>query len=274
MRNLREYHRPETLGEALSLLGRTHARTLPLAGGTQLMAEDSPDVEAVVDLEYLKLSYIESDDEGLRIGATTSLAELVDSPVVRVFADGILAEAARLAAGSLLRNQGRLAGALLARIENGDLPTVLLALDAEVLILRSEGSTRLPLAALYENLDIRGAVLTEARVPVPPAGARIRSFRVARSPADQAILTVAALTRQAKGVLAEYRVAAAGVGPRPKRLLKLESALAAVEPATEIFRATVAREVGKLELPGDLLASAEYRRAVLPVLVRRAVTGV
>jgi CO/xanthine dehydrogenase FAD-binding subunit len=273
MRNLREYHRPETLGEALYLLDRKDARVLPLAGGTQLTAEASSEVEAVVDLECLKLSYIESDDEGLRIGAMTPLSELVDSPVVRVFADGVLAEAARLTAGSLLRNQGRLAGALLVRTANADLPTVLLTLDAEVLIQRSEGSTQMPLAALYESLDIRGSVLTEVRVPAPPAGARIRSFRVARSPADQAILTVAALTREVEGVLAECRVAAAGVGPGPKRLLKLESALAALEPATDIFRATVAREAGRLELPGDLLASAEYRRAVLPVLVRRAVTG-
>jgi CO/xanthine dehydrogenase FAD-binding subunit len=56
--NLKEVHHPVKLEEALSLLQRADVRTLPLAGGTALVGSDDPDVEAVVDLAGLGLSFV------------------------------------------------------------------------------------------------------------------------------------------------------------------------------------------------------------------------
>ncbi|HTP09512.1 MAG TPA: molybdopterin dehydrogenase, partial [Anaerolineae bacterium] len=58
LRELAEYHKPTTLDEALRLLRRTSVRTVPLAGGTSLVPSAARDVQAVVDLSALDLSYI------------------------------------------------------------------------------------------------------------------------------------------------------------------------------------------------------------------------
>ena len=83
LRELIEYHKPTTLDEALKLLRRTRLKTVPLAGGTSLVPEAAPDVQAVVDLNALELSYIKTSEvsenlRGLEVGATTKLQTLAD----------------------------------------------------------------------------------------------------------------------------------------------------------------------------------------------------
>ena len=81
LRELTEYHKPATLDEALKLLRRTRLKTVPLAGGTSLVPEAARDVQAVVDLNALDLSFIKTSEvsgdlRGLEIGATTKLQAL------------------------------------------------------------------------------------------------------------------------------------------------------------------------------------------------------
>ena len=68
LRELTEYHKPSTLDEALKLLRRTRVKTVPLAGGTSLVPEAAHDVQAVVDLSALGLSFIKTAEvsENLR----------------------------------------------------------------------------------------------------------------------------------------------------------------------------------------------------------------
>lgn len=275
MRNLREYHKPDTLDDALRLLTRDDVRAVPLAGGTELVATTPPDVDAVVDLGELPLTEITQDVDGLRLGGLVRLSALAESPEVQAFADGVVADVARATATSLLRNQATLAGSLLTRLPRSEFVPVLLVLDADVTLQRAEGPEAMPLVMLYDNLyeHTRQAVITEVRLPTLPDGARIRRHRVARSPADQPILSVTALTRVADGTFAEVRIAAAGIGPHPRRLTAVEDELLGVATTAEDVTSAVEPLVDQLALPDDSLASAEYRRSTLPVLVRRAVLG-
>src|SRR5690606_41271983 len=75
--NLREYHRPRDLDEALRLLQRPEIRTVPLAGGTDLVGQRNPDVEAVVDLSELGLDTTHTEDGVPRLGAMARLATIV-----------------------------------------------------------------------------------------------------------------------------------------------------------------------------------------------------
>src|SRR5512139_2322927 len=98
LRELTEYHRPTTLDEALKLLRRTSLKTVPLAGGTSLVPEAARDVQAVVDLSALDLSYIKTSEvsenlRGLEIGATTKLQAIADHEVTRAYANGLLGTA-------------------------------------------------------------------------------------------------------------------------------------------------------------------------------------
>ena len=79
LRELTEYHQPATLDEALKLLRRTSVKTVPLAGGTSLVPEAARDVQAVVDLNALDLSFVRQEPD-LEIGATTRLA-LMTAPL-------------------------------------------------------------------------------------------------------------------------------------------------------------------------------------------------
>jgi len=105
------YARPESLGEALALLGGDGAA--PLAGGTDLAGQIDRGIRTpslLVDLRDAGLGTIEGRDRGLRIGATTTLASVAASPLVEPYA--AVAGAASLAASPLLRNVGTVGGNL------------------------------------------------------------------------------------------------------------------------------------------------------------------
>src|SRR5947199_7329575 len=93
--NLLEYHWAEHIDDALMLLSRTDVKTVPLAGGTYLLGMHDDSIQAVVDLRDLELASISQDAYGIHIGAMTTLQSMVDSPVLKDFAYGLLARAAQ-----------------------------------------------------------------------------------------------------------------------------------------------------------------------------------
>ena len=105
------YARPASLDEALGLLAEDGAA--PLGGGTDLAGQVDRGIRTpavLVDLREAGLGTIEETDDGLRVGATVTLAELASSPLVEPYA--AVARAASLAASPLLRNAGTVAGNL------------------------------------------------------------------------------------------------------------------------------------------------------------------
>lgn len=272
MISLLEYHRPDSLTQALQLLSRKGLRTVPLGGGTGIVAGSRQDIEAIVDLALLPLHYIESDADGLRIGGLCRLGDLCSSPGIAAFAGGLLAAAARRAGTSLLRNQATLAGTILTPEAGPELCAALLVLEAEIVLHRIENTSVLPLGSLYKNpaAGIEGAILGEIRVPPVPADVRPGSERVSRTPESPPIVSVVALTHIEGERIAECRIAATGIGRHPARLASLEKLLRNAPADPESIAALARESVNRLELFNDGDASAAYRRAVLPVLIRRA----
>ncbi|MCB0115546.1 MAG: FAD binding domain-containing protein, partial [Caldilineaceae bacterium] len=111
---LNEYHKPATLAEALQLLSRTETRLVPLAGGSRLIGELETrarrDVDGVVDLSGLGLSYIHAEDNELRVGAMTTISDLIAHPVAADLAGGLLRRVARYEGPINLRNAATLGG--------------------------------------------------------------------------------------------------------------------------------------------------------------------
>ena len=93
--NLLEYHWAEDIDEALLLMGRPDVKTVPLAGGTHLLGLDDDSIEAVVDLRDLELDHVGEDATSVHIGAMTTLQNMVDAPVLKELATGVLAKAAQ-----------------------------------------------------------------------------------------------------------------------------------------------------------------------------------
>jgi len=269
-----QYLRPETIEDALTLLRRPGLRTVPMAGGTWLVPRlrrdvDVPDpldqpVDAVIDLASLGLDGIDLEGEPgngwLRLGATTTLAAISDSPACRSVASGILAEAAHREAPINQRNQATLAGAALGAPSSSELLLALLALAAHTVVETGQ-TTVLPLQDLLAETShhLQGGLVTEIRLPWPAEMVRGGLARVARTPTDQPIVAAAAVVDGD-----QRRLVVGGVAERPVLLR-----LAVADELAPALEAALADAL----LLSDWLGSAEYRREMALVLGRRALAA-
>ncbi len=268
--NLTEYHKPKDLAEALRLLRRRSVRTVPLAGGTGLLARRDPTVQAVVDLSGLGLSYIRRQGESLHIGAMTTLQAVASSPVLAAFAGGLLAQAARQTATRPLRNVATVGGTIVSSGPATELVVALVALEA--VIVSPEGDTMLVEELLQRGMLPRSwGVVLHVSVPLAAGRRQAALLRVARLPTDQAIVNVAAVLEAQRGVCKAIGLAAGGVAVKPVRLTAAERVLVGTSLSPDDLDVAITAQEVELSPPSDILGSSEYRREVLGVLVRRAI---
>ncbi len=261
---LAEYHRPKTLAGALDLLADRTARRLPLAGGTYLVGaletRQRRDVDGVVDLAALNLSYLQQAGASLRVGAMTTLTDLVEYPLSAKLAGGILPRTARFEGPHNLRNAATVGGLIALAEPDSELFAALLALNAAVVAIDRDGveSCRQldDFAHPTSGPAGRPALISEIRLPLDPAAGG--HARIARTPMDRCIVAAVVVSpvngrspqngpAAPKGEDAT-RTALCGVGPRPR--------LAG----------------GPLAPQGDYKGSAAYRSTMAEVVVRRAQT--
>ena len=111
---LAEYHKPTSLAQAFELLSDPAFRRVPLAGGAHLVGvletRERRDIEGVVDLAGLGLSFIEQDGAYLHVGAMTTITDLIEHPLSAELAGGILPDTARYEGPLNLRNAATLGG--------------------------------------------------------------------------------------------------------------------------------------------------------------------
>lgn len=236
---LQEYHRPTTLAEALALLQRDDRTLLPLAGGTQLVGQLESralrGIDGVVDLRDLGLHTIRQEGGRLCLGATATLTAVIEHPLGGSLASGLLRRAAQGEGPVNLRNAATVGGVVAAAEPDSEFYAALLALDAQVVVHDGTRPTAIPL----DELTPQPGLITEVRLPLVHwhGGAA----RLARTPSDRPIVAAYAV------VDAEVeRVALCGVAARP-------------------ILAGMA-----LEPPDDFKGSAHYRRAMVEVIMERA----
>jgi CO/xanthine dehydrogenase FAD-binding subunit len=241
-----EYHRPETLGDALALLSRPQPATLPLGGGT-VLSQSGAEKYAVVDLQALGLSAIERQGNTLRIGATATLQQVFESKAV----PEALRSAAHREASLNLRKMATLAGALVCADGRSTLATLLLAMDAKLKWLPGEQEVSLGDWMPLRETRKPGKLIVEISMP---AAAQAEFETVARTPDDLPLVIVAA----AKWPSGRTRVAVGGFGATPAL------AMDGTEPGGAAD--AVANALSQAQ---DAWASAEYRREVGIILVNR-----
>jgi aerobic carbon-monoxide dehydrogenase medium subunit len=267
LRELTEYHQPTTLDEALKLLRRTSRKTVPLAGGTSLVPEAARDVQAVVDLNALGLSYIQtsevSQDFGsLTVGATTKLQAMADHESVRAYAAGVLVNAILDSASRHTREAASLAGSIVAAPGNSPLFTVLLALDAHLIVRGARGTREDEIALPYWTSQPRSLIL---RITLPALRANTRAAyeKIARTPADQPIVGVAARALIDQNQLRDIRLALGGVAEKP---IVITQPAGSIEELAQLAVSTVTP-------PDDYFATADYRREMIGVLTKRVLSN-
>jgi len=261
-----DYTRPSSLDEAAAALAGGGEDAKVIAGGQSLlplMRLRFAYPSVLVDVGGLdELRGVRDLGDSLEIGALTTHYELTKDPLIAAHC-GLLAEAAGTIADPAVRHRGTIGGALAHADPAGDLPAVIAALDATIVVTGSGGSRSVSPADFFVDYLTTslapGEILTAIRVPkLDGWGYRYEKFHVTAQ--AWAIVGVAAVAGERPGV------ALVNMGATPIRASAVESALASGASASE----AAGHASDGLQPPEDLNASADYRRHLATVLVRRA----
>ena len=272
-----DYHSPKTLPEALALLGQFGDEAKVLSGGQSLLpllklrfAQPAHlvDIGRIPGLDYIK-------EEGgvLKIGALAREAALEASDVVRSRYP-ILADTAAVIADPIVRNLATVCGNLAHGDPANDHPATMLALGAEVVVTGAKGPRTIPIAQFFTGLFTTALqpaeVLTEIRIPAPPAGSGGAYVKLERKVGDFATAGAAAFLVLKGGVIERAGIGLTNVGPTPIKVTAAEAYLAG-KKADETAFAEAGRLAGAAARPGaDRRGSVEYKKEMARVLTVRA----
>ena len=281
-----EYFAPQTVPEALELLNQRAADAKVLSGGQSLMPMLNFRLVkpgALVDINGIdELAYIRREDSVLApvlapvlaIGAATRQSRVMASEEVSR-ACGLLSEALAFVGHPAIRNRGTIGGSIAHADPSGEQPLVAATLEVE-LVLQSVRGMRVLQADEFFLDHLTTALepdelLTEVRFPVLVGRTGWSFQEVSRRRGDFAVVDAAAeVTLDERGVCQQARVVVGGVSGVPMRLWRLEEALAGTELAPPLIAEAAELAKGEIDPQSDIHASAEYRRDVAAVLVRRA----
>jgi carbon-monoxide dehydrogenase medium subunit len=275
-----DYHRARSIKEAQQMLAANPGAKL-LAGGHSLiplMKLRLAAPAAVIDIGRIpELRGIGAAGALLRIGALTTHAELAASADLRKRA-AALAEAASVVGDPAVRNRGTIGGNIAHADPASDLPTVLVALGAQIVAIGASGERTIDAAQFFTGIMTTALREDEiiAAVLVPAAGAGQGSAyaKFAHPASRYAVVGAAAAVAVTSGTCADVRVAVGGLVPHAVRAASVERSLKGRGPSDAAIAeaaAAVTQDLG--EVNGDLFASADYRRAVAPVYVKRALSA-
>ncbi|HEY2918486.1 MAG TPA: xanthine dehydrogenase family protein subunit M [Candidatus Binatia bacterium] len=279
----RKLLRPHTMDEALSQREQYGSDALPIAGGQSLLVmlrNKLIDPKVLLDLEPLgELRGLQRQAQVVLIGAMTTFFELLSSADVQG-AIPILAQAASKVGSTAIRNLGTIGGNLCHNEPGADLPPALLALNASVELRSRKGTRNLPLTeffcSFFETAVAPEEILSRVEIPTLPQGARGAYIKHSISPEDLAIASVAVVVipddKNADGAR-EVRIGLGGVAPVPLRAAKAEAALNGKVLNEEAIRAAAEIASSETEPMSDPHGSADYRRKMVKVLVRRAIAA-
>jgi carbon-monoxide dehydrogenase medium subunit len=261
-----DYHRPDTLDEAIGLLVEHGDDAKVLAGGLSLLPMmklrlATPGV--LVDVGRLAdLRYVRDSGDHLAIGALTRHHDLETDPLIAAECP-LLGHVAHLVGDRQVRHRGTFGGTLAHGDPAGDLPAVAVALDATLVAAGPNGVREIRATEMYssflETALEPDELVTEIRVPKVRAGWNYQKF--VRRAQDWAIVGVAAAR-----VGDRTQVALVNMGSTTLRATAVEDALASgasVEEAAELA-------ADGTNPPSDLNGSEDYRRHLARVLTRRA----
>ena len=272
-----DYHAPAAVEEAVGLLARYGGDAKVLAGGQSLvpllnfrLARPA----ALVDLNRIgTLAGIREHDGQVRFGAMTRQRVIEFSPVVARRLP-LLREATRWVGHLPIRSRGTIGGSLAHADPSAEYPTVLTALDGEVVAQGPKGERVVGAAELFETYLTTSLgpdeILTEVRLPSMDARTGWAFEEFARRHGDFAIVAIAAVVTERDGRCTAARLAAGGVGPTPVRLRDAEAILERDGLGDTAIEAAAGRAAELVRPDSDIHGSADYRRSLTGVLTSRA----
>jgi carbon-monoxide dehydrogenase medium subunit len=273
-----EYERAESADHAVQLLGHYGDEAKLIAGGHSLLplmklrlARPSVliDIDRLTDLEYVR----EADDK-IEIGALTRIADVASNQLLAQH-NPLVAFAAGEVGDPQVRHRATLGGSLAHGDPASDPPTVMLTLDAELVIRGPSGERTVPASRFFKSLfetDLGPQeVLTAVRVPKLASGTGWSYLKFHRRALDWAIVGVATVVERSNGQIAKAAIGLTNMGSTPLRAFAVEQALAGSQASDQAITTAAEHAPEGADPVTDTNASAEYRTELSKVLVRRAI---
>jgi aerobic carbon-monoxide dehydrogenase medium subunit len=271
-----DYHRADTLDEALGLLATHGDDAKVLAGGQSLI----PMMKLrfaypghLIDVNPVPgLDQIAEQDGELRIGALVRHNHLAASDVVKAGYPTIAATAPQIA-DPIVRNLGTIGGSLSHADPAGDLGSTMLAVGASVVLHSESGERIVPISEFLVDTFTTSArpdeMLTQIRVPTPGARSGGTYLKLERKIGDWATVGVAVALTMANGTIGRAGLGLTGVGLKNVEPTEAEHALAGAEPTDEVFAEAGRLAAAAASPVSDVRGPEEYKRHMIEVFVRR-----
>jgi len=271
---------PKSIAEACKILAAEEDVKL-IAGGTALLILIKQGIfipKTLINLKKIKDAgeIIYNSKDGLRIGGLASIYDVESAAVVREHYP-LLAEACHVVANIRIRNMATIAGNLAHADYQSDPPAALVALDASVELTNRNRVRSIKLAdfliGMYETCLERDELLTGLLVPPPPPNSKGTYLKFAtRSSEDRPCAGVAAWVQRSNGTCEAARVVVGAVSPVPVMITgaDLVNGRAMTSESIEEVASKAQAAVNPID---DLRGTAAYKRHLVKVLVRRALTA-
>jgi carbon-monoxide dehydrogenase medium subunit len=273
-----EYADPAALDDALRLLAERGSDAKVLAGGQSLMPMLNMRLarpELLVDINRVpELDYLERRNGELAIGALARHHTVAVAPEA-ADACPLLALALPFVGHPAIRHRGTVCGSLAHADPAAELPAVATALGATMVTRSTRGERTIGVDEFFRSWFTTALepdeLLAEVRLPVQPPTQGSAFLEVARRHGDFAQVGIAVTLGIDREAVRGVRLVAFAVGPAPVRLRAAEAALEGSAPADEVLEAATAAARDEVSPTSDIHSSADYRRTVLGVLLKRAV---
>ena len=270
-----EYHRPDSLEEALQLLAEHGDEAKVLAGGQSLIPVMKLRLAApahLIDISQLGMDSIAETGGHLAIGALARHRDLERSDLLKARYP-VMAAAAPQISDPIVRNLGTIGGSLCHADPAGDWGSVMLALQASVVLRSGRGEREMPISEFLEDTFTTALepdeILTEVRVPQPAGSSGGTYLKMERKVGDFATVAAALHLSLSNGTIERAGIGLTAVGSKNLQATDAEASLAGAEP-TEAAFAEAGRLAAEASSPvTDVRGSAEYKRHIVDVYVRR-----
>ncbi len=279
--SLQEYLVPESLPQALRMVGDRKGRARIIAGGTDVIValrKRDYGVDALVDISRIPgLGSIEQQGENIVLGALVTHAQTAASALIRQKA-GLLAAACAAMGSPQIRTVATVAGNLVSGQPAADASIPLLALDARVTVASADGERVIPLADFFLDLgktvvDPSREILTRIEFKALGPNQGSCSLRLSKRRAlalPMLVCSVVVTADSARKVITEAAIALGPVAPTPFRSRLIEDEIKGKPASLQTLQEAADRAYAYCSPRDSLLrGSCDYRQEMVKVFVKR-----
>jgi aerobic carbon-monoxide dehydrogenase medium subunit len=276
-----EYHRAGSVDEAIKLIGQYGDDGKFIAGGHSLlplMKLRLAEPAHLIDINSIpNMAYVRRSNGSIAVGALTTHYQL-ESNAELAKSVQVVPEAAAHIGDVQVRNRGTVGGSVAHADPASDLPSVLVALDAEFVAKGPKGERTIKAADFFEDLMTTSLgddeLLTEIRFQVPQGKSGSAYEKLGNKASHYSVVGAAAIIIVGgDGAVQDCRVALSGVSAKPVRATGVENALKGKQPTAEAIAEAASHAAEGIDYAlSDIHASEEYRLAMTKVYAKRALT--